>query len=649
MHRHLWPVVRCAILLATFVTGPYVFAQTPASPRVLVDGSHFGGPVDLTQHWLVHSGTDPAWAATDLDESGWTLITPSDPSAGKSLAASRFSWYRTHVQLPPGAKDVTFLTESTSDYALWVNGQHVGTFGSTTGKAPSVGHAPPFRIPDELIAASGGRLTIALECNTGAFAGYVPPLATKSRIRLMTSEVAQLESSQYLAHSEGWKLGLDELNVLLALCGLILWVALRDQTEYLWLAVWMFCQALSDVNTVYIATQQVSAAGLLPQVQNALSGVLLVAQVEFVRRIARMRWSRWLGAVEFSVIAVAPLWYLLMVGKLPFSFGLFFVAFPYVISFLVCPILLVVAARRGNLDARMILVPFALWALRIYYDIGQTFWVIFAHRNLPNWPNIHIGTYDISTEILVDVIGLLALLFIILARTIRLSRERAGLRAELAAAEEIQSLLLARSARPTPGFVVETQYFPAGEVGGDFFLISPGDDGSLLAIVGDVSGKGMQAAMRVSLILGALNRETSREPAEIMTNLNRTLLDQGDHGFTTACCVHLQQNGSFTFTNAGHINPYTSGVECASAGQLPLGITDQPGFSAEPGILRSGEQLILLSDGVAEARNAKGELFGFDRTSSLTTQPPAQIAETARRFGQEDDITVVSIQCVAAH
>src|SRR3981081_1128140 len=103
------------------------------------------------------------------------------------------------------------------------------------------------------------------------------------------------------------------------------------------------------------------------------------------------------------------------------------------------------------------------------------------------------------------------------------ARARAPVAAELHAASTVQQLLLQGASRPTPGFQVDSVYLPASEVGGDFFFVSSAPDGSLIAIVGDVSGKGLTAAMRVALILGALRRETSHDPGEILFGLNNEI------------------------------------------------------------------------------------------------------------------------------
>jgi serine phosphatase RsbU (regulator of sigma subunit) len=237
------------------------------------------------------------------------------------------------------------------------------------------------------------------------------------------------------------------------------------------------------------------------------------------------------------------------------------------------------------------------------------------------------------------------------------ARERAAIAAELHAASTVQQLLLQSASQPTPGFTVDSVYLPASEVGGDFFYVAPAPDGSITAIAGDVSGKGITAAMRVAMILGALRRETSHDPAQILHALNETLFTRpspstlsgqafsspAQLGFTTAVCVRIALNGHFTLANAGHINPYQSGREIETPPALPLGLVPDQTFERISGHLAPGQTLVLLSDGVPEARATNGELYGFDRLTKLTLPSATNIAQAAQNFGQEDDITVLSL------
>jgi hypothetical protein len=229
------------------------------------------------------------------------------------------------------------------------------------------------------------------------------------------------------------------------------------------------------------------------------------------------------------------------------------------------------------------------------------------------------------------------------ADMVEAARERTAYASELQAASSVQQLLLASTSKPTPGFMVDSVYLPASEVGGDFFFVSPAPDGSLTAIVGDVSGKGLTAAMRVAMILGAIRRERSYDPADVLAGLNNVLITQGQLGFTTACCVRISLDGTFTLANAGHMAPYVSGREVATPPCLPLGIADNQSYELVRGTLNPNERIVLLSDGVLEARSISGELYGFDRLRQISTLSAAGIAAAARDFGQEDDITVLTI------
>ena len=145
------------------------------------------------------------------------------------------------------------------------------------------------------------------------------------------------------------------------------------------------------------------------------------------------------------------------------------------------------------------------------------------------------------------------------------------------------------------------------------------------------------------MIVGALRRETSLEPSVILAGLNNVLIAQGQLGFTTACCVRIALSGEYTLANAGHVAPYLSGRELMTPSSLPLGLVPDQVYASVRGKLEASDRLVLLSDGVLEARASDGELYGFDRLPSLTLQRASQIADTAQRFGQEDDITVLTL------
>ncbi|MFP5228098.1 MAG: PP2C family protein-serine/threonine phosphatase [Acidobacteriota bacterium] len=222
-------------------------------------------------------------------------------------------------------------------------------------------------------------------------------------------------------------------------------------------------------------------------------------------------------------------------------------------------------------------------------------------------------------------------------------RARDALQAEFEAAREVQQRLITPAA-DLPGFRIESVYAPARHVGGDFFYLRPEEDGSVLLVVGDVSGKGLTAALTVSAIIGALRTMPTLPPSRILAALNRGLLGQMNGGFVTCCVARVDQTGKLTIANAGHLAPYRDGVEIPVAAGLPLGIDPGAAYDEDTFLLQPAATLTFLSDGVVEAQSSTGELFGFDRTAAIATQPAEAIAQAAQAFGQEDDITVLTLR-----
>jgi serine phosphatase RsbU (regulator of sigma subunit) len=147
-------------------------------------------------------------------------------------------------------------------------------------------------------------------------------------------------------------------------------------------------------------------------------------------------------------------------------------------------------------------------------------------------------------------------------------------------------------------------------------------------------------------VLGSLANETERSPGSLLAYLNQAVCGRTGGGFITACCARFYPDGRVAIANAGHISPYLDGREVALENGFPLGITAQAMYS-ETEIATSG-RVVFTSDGVVEARNAKGELLGFERMAALMAKPAAEIADAAQRWGQDDDITVLTLARVEA-
>ena len=232
-------------------------------------------------------------------------------------------------------------------------------------------------------------------------------------------------------------------------------------------------------------------------------------------------------------------------------------------------------------------------------------------------------------------------------RHVKLQLDKASLDSEMAAAREIQRVMVPEDAPPVAGYAIESVYRPAAEVGGDFFQMIPLKSGRTLVVIGDVSGKGLSAAMIVSMIVGMLCSESghTEEPAKILTELNSRLWGRTHGGFATCLALRLDAAGRVFVANAGHPSPYLNGVEVQMAGSMPLGFFEDASYEQATTDLHAGDRLVLITDGVPEARNEARELFGFPGVESLLRQRASalNVTEAAQRHGQQDDITVISI------
>jgi len=220
-------------------------------------------------------------------------------------------------------------------------------------------------------------------------------------------------------------------------------------------------------------------------------------------------------------------------------------------------------------------------------------------------------------------------------------------------ARELQQMILPEARTTLPGLVIECEYRPAREVGGDFFQIIPRPaDGSLLIVAGDITGKGLKAGMLVALLVGAIRStaETNSDPEYVLSVLNRRLLGRGD-AQATCLALSIAKDGKVTLANAGHLPPYLNGEPLAMEGALPLGIMPEAIFPILCFQMSKGDRLVLISDGIVEAMDADGRLFGFERAHDLlrTAISAAELAGAAQSFGQEDDISVISVARAAAH
>jgi hypothetical protein len=262
--------------------------------------------------------------------------------------------------------------------------------------------------------------------------------------------------------------------------------------------------------------------------------------------------------------------------------------------------------------------------------------------------------FDAVSIIITVTLGYVGFVYVSISegrRHLKSRLEKASLESEMAAAREVQRVMVPEVLPHVVGYTIDSVYRPAAEVGGDFFQVIPLKSGRTLVVIGDVSGKGLRAAMIVSMIVGTLRTVSgfTEEPAEILGELNRRLCGRIQEGFATCLVVRLEDQGRITLANAGHLPPYENGAEVAFAGSLPLGLEENAAYAQMNLRMADGDGLVLLTDGIAEAQNEKRVLLGFGAVERMLREgaTPRMLAESAQEHGQADDMTVISVMRVA--
>jgi serine phosphatase RsbU (regulator of sigma subunit)/predicted ester cyclase len=243
--------------------------------------------------------------------------------------------------------------------------------------------------------------------------------------------------------------------------------------------------------------------------------------------------------------------------------------------------------------------------------------------------------------------------------------ERELIEQELGLARTIQQASLPKEVPRLEGWQISPYYQPAREVGGDFYDFFDLEDGRVVVVVGDATGKGMPAALiaeATSNMLRAVAQALgSSSPGGVLSRVNETLLARiPDNMFVTCFYAILEPNsGSLSYANAGHDLPYLyrgrGEAEELRARGMPLGLMPGMDYEEKEIILEAGESALFYSDGLVEAHDSKGEMFGFPRLRELVAEHAEEAAlgdfllEKLHSFvgegwEQEDDITLLTLR-----
>ena len=445
------------------------------------------------------------------------------------------------------------------------------------------------------------------------------------------------------------------LLLVLAVFLLALYFAQKGHVEYLWLALHELLQApiaffeLAGSSARLDSLWYAAVVLQLLLISAYLYFEFLIAFVALRPKKRYVRWSMNLLRYTAPILAtVGPT--LLLVGHsraigVALAIILLCSVLWVICWFVFTVATLTTAALRRNYEAGLLLIPLLLsgvGAIEPVFAAGMSDW---SGRAYSSPLTFQAGPMPIHFAAIADFVGILVIVVIIFGRFLRIQREQQRATNELAAARSVQELMIPQEKPATPGFEVDSIYSPATEVGGDFFHIQPTGDGGLLVVIGDVAGKGMKAAMNASMLIGAIRRTPERSPAKILESMNRVLA--GSDSCATCQAAWFGANGELILANAGHLPPYLNSQEIAIPGALPLGILAEARYEEVHLYLHPGDRILLLSDGVVEARRPSGEIFGFDRMHNLSNQSAFYVAEAAKDFGQEDDITVLTVRRLA--
>lgn len=622
--------------------------------------------VSLDGQWRFHPGDSPivsgspAWAAPAFDDSVWPLVQAGKPWSTQGYPnMSGYAWYRFRVQVPAGKKPVSLLLAPiVTAYDLYIDGSFIARAGSM----------PPVPIFNTDFAfhlfplADGPRIepttvVVAIRVwHTPIWASYVgggtfQPGNLAGDPTLLASELHHHRITRDVIFVDQYA-----YSIAAGIVGLvILWLfyVRPNEREYLWFALMPLAQAADCILTISRQIWAVPPIPLFDFTDGVLVAIVICAAFCFLARVLNVRIGK-RGKILLMLAAVSPVAAILYWPEWLSSAAS--AALQLALSLpAICWILYILVRRAiaGNKDARLLLAPILLsQGFFVFANLAE----LLAQAGFMSWPDrlqepLPLPPFTIHLQVLFNLVFLVAMLVFLIQRFVRARRREVRLADEFEAARQVQQVLLPTDLDRCPGFAVDFAYHPAEEVGGDFFQQIADGHGGLMIVVGDVSGKGLPAAMLVAALVGAIRAEAahSKDPASLLHCLNERVLARAQAGFVTALAAHITADGQMTVANAGHLSPYVNGIEIDVPGSLPLGVVPQVEYDDTVFAIAPGDRIAFVSDGVIEAHNRAGEMFGFDRTRDISRDSAEAIAQAAQAFGQDDDITVVTLDFSGAN
>jgi hypothetical protein len=605
------------------------------------------------QQCVWRAGDDPTWSAPQLDESGWQPWSQWKPNF-----AHPHLWVRCHFEpatLRAAAKPAVQVGLF-SAYQLFFNCVEIGAVGNLNNGNSSLDAIRSYPVQRSALADPSATLALRITyrmtlSNSGPFRGNIDmplelragdePLLDALRARAVLTRAIRFAPTA---------IGFGIIGVLaVVLLGLFLYD--RSRSELLLLSIGCMSLAALRINefaSASLLNYSVSAGLVILGLGNI---GLTVTQIPFFYKLARRPMPRSIAVLLVAVAAAyIPTWMdAFSAANQPAIMGPFnaMVVRPFALLAHIVISLVPFFAFWPYAQIPRRMRPVAI--LCMMWGASDLVWFVveLTAIPIPGVPNLFArwGLTLLAARAFTTACVLAALLALLFRDQRQVTEERAHFAGEVEAARNVQQYLIPSQLPATPGFSIVSEYRPAREVGGDFFQVLPhATDGSLLLVVGDVAGKGIEAGMLATLIVGAVRTAASftSDPARILSLLNERL--QG-RGLVTCIALRIDQDGNATLVNAGHLPPYLNGKELPVEGSLPLGAVSGIPFPAMRFTLKTDDALMLMTDGVVEAQKAEGPLFGFDRIAAMLQAgaDAAGLAQAAQEFGQEDDITVLTL------
>lgn len=626
----------------------------------------------------------PLWAEPGFDDSAWENVdlTPAAGSVDPLTGSTGFvpgwtvkghkgywgyAWYRirVHVEALPGQELALAGPADIDDvYQVFADGELVGHFGDfEQGKIPTAYYTQPMMFPlpapkDHGAQSNGGPATQVL-----AFRVFMLPSTLNE-----AADVGGFHNAPVLGHAGtvasqhqmSWielirsYASTAALAVLFSAMTLLAFTMIlfdRSDRVYVWMGVLFLLETVSYAFSVFgswsqdisILTTQVITEAVLPPL--IFVGWSIVWWVWFGRQ--RPAWTPYAAAILGVLYAIAIFFGQEMVaGLVPHR-----VATPFLTATIVFRLLFLAlqlwtvlqGIRRHGLEGWLVLPAVLLWGVA---NFSLEF--VLLHLTI-RW---EIFGFSIRLNQIANLLLAVVVVVLLVRRLLKSIRSQRQMALDVKQAQEVQQMILPEARTTIPGLIIESEYRPAREVGGDFFQVIPHPtDGSLLIVAGDVTGKGLQAGMLVALLVGAIRTAAgfNTDPRFVLGQLNDRLVGRSN-AQATCLALRIGADGAATLANAGHMPPYLNGESLPMDGALPLGMMAQTEFSVMRFKLRDRDKLVLLSDGVVEAMDESGQLFGFERVHELlhSTLSATAVADAAQEFGQEDDISVISVTRTAA-